>query len=367
MRKRSRGFTLIELLVVIAIIGVLIALLLPAVQSAREAARRSQCVNNLKQIGLAYHNYLDANGGTVPPVIIDFLGDPDPVNSPPVQTQSAQARLLPFMEQSVIYNSINWDVPARYSGTGRNDGSVVWDQVQATAITSEIKGFLCPSDANPGNSGTVNVGGIARKIISGNYPANIGLNRHLNNWTMNGPGFVSSRWDGAFPVIQLASFTDGTSNTVIFSEWVKGIGNDRGKDGLSEIYQAGFNSDRHLADVQSNTMTLFAAEYDNAQLCQRQGLIRDFHWKGEWWLQGVKQVYSHTQVPNRRACTYGNIGAFGGRADINMVPASSNHPGGVNALFGDGSVKFIKSTINFQAWYGLATPDGGELLSNDQY
>jgi prepilin-type N-terminal cleavage/methylation domain-containing protein/prepilin-type processing-associated H-X9-DG protein len=368
MSMRKRGFTLIELLVVIAIIGVLIALLLPAVQSAREAARRSQCVNNLKQIGLAYHNYLDANGGTVPPVFIDFLGSPDPVNSPPVQTQSIHARLLPFLEQSVVANSINFDVSARWGGTGWNNGTQPWDFIQATALTTEIKAFLCPSDANPGNTGTQALGlGVVKRIASDNYPANIGLNRRLNNWTMNGPGFMSSRWDGAFPVIQLSSFTDGMSNTVIFSEWVKGVGTGNGKDGLSEVYQAGFNSDRHLADIQSNTMTLFAAEWDNAQLCQRQGIVRDFHWKGEWWIEGLKHVYSHTQVPNRRACSYGDIGAFGGRADINMVNASSNHPGGVNALFGDGSVKFIKSTINFQAWYGLATPDGGELLSSDQY
>jgi prepilin-type N-terminal cleavage/methylation domain-containing protein/prepilin-type processing-associated H-X9-DG protein len=367
MSKR-RGFTLIELLVVIAIIGVLIALLLPAVQSAREAARRSQCTNNLKQIGLAYHNYMDANGGTVPPVFIDFIdGRSGPLPDPPVQTYSIQTRLLPYMEQTVIYNAINLDLPSRWGGVGWNDGTQTYDWIQATAITAEIKSFLCPSDGNPGVTGSITVNNVARRISANNYPANIGLNRHINAWQMNGPGFVASRWDGAFPVVNLSSFTDGTSNTVIFSEWVKGVGNDRGKDGLGQTYRAGFDSSRHEGDVASGALTLFNAEWDNAQLCQRQGLTRDWHWKGEWWIQGDRQMYSHTQTPNRRACGYGNIGATGGRGDITMIPASSNHPGGVNALFGDGSVKFIKSTINFNAWYGLATPNGGEVVGADQF
>ncbi len=373
MLKR-RGFTLIELLVVIAIIGVLIALLLPAVQSAREAARRSQCTNNLKQIGLAYHNYLDASGGTVPPVFVDYL-QPD---NQAVQTHSAQTRLLPFMEQTVIYNAINFDIPSRWGGTGwcctggipdPPDGASggPWGVIQMTALTAEIKSFLCPSDPNPGVTGSMGFGNGRRRVGANNYPINIGLNRHINAWRMNGPGFVASRWDGAFPVVNLSTFTDGTSNTVIFSEWVKGVANGSGKDGLGQTYRAGFDSSRHEGDVASGAWTLFNAEWDNAQLCQRQGLTRDWHWKGEWWIEGDRQMYSHTQTPNRRACGYGNIGATGGRGDITMIPASSNHPGGVNALFGDGSVKFIKSTINFNAWYGLATPDGGEIVGASDF
>jgi prepilin-type N-terminal cleavage/methylation domain-containing protein/prepilin-type processing-associated H-X9-DG protein len=371
MSKR-RGFTLIELLVVIAIIGVLIALLLPAVQSAREAARRSQCVNNLKQIGLAYHNYMDSNGGTVPLIFNDYLQPDNTV----VQTYSIQTRLLPFMEQTVVFNAINVDLPSRWGGTGwcctgagnppDNAAGGPWAIIQMTALVTEVKSFLCPSDANPGASGTMGWT-VAKRVGSNSYPANIGLNRHMNQWRMNGPGFVSSRWDGAFPVINLSTFTDGTSNTVIFSEWIKGVATGNGKDGLGQTYRAGFDSDRHMADVASGTLTLFAAEWDNAQLCQRQGITRDWHWKGEWWIEGDRQMYSHTQTPNRRACGYGNIGATGGRGDITMIPASSNHPGGVNALFGDGSVKFIKSTINFNTWYGLATPDGGELISSSDY
>src|SRR5436305_7191912 len=124
--SRRRGFTLIELLVVIAIIGVLISLLLPAVQSAREAARRSQCTNNLKQIGLAYHNYLSANGDVVPPVFVDYLGSPDPPTAPPSQTHSSQARLLPYLEQTNTYNSLNFAFSSRWGGTGLGPGNTGW-------------------------------------------------------------------------------------------------------------------------------------------------------------------------------------------------------------------------------------------------
>ena len=122
---RRRGFTLIELLVVVAIIGILIALLLPAVQAAREAARRSQCTNNLKQIGLAIHNYASANADTFPMLMVDFNRDPisGSLILPPVQTQSIQSRLLPFLEQMQAYNSINWALPARWSGVG-NGGTI---------------------------------------------------------------------------------------------------------------------------------------------------------------------------------------------------------------------------------------------------
>jgi prepilin-type N-terminal cleavage/methylation domain-containing protein/prepilin-type processing-associated H-X9-DG protein len=360
--SRRRAFTLIELLVVIAIIGVLIALLLPAVQAAREAARRSQCVNNLKQIALAIHNYASSNGETLPPHYVD-----DPWNGNLNQSQSLQARILPYVEQTIAYNAINWDIPSRWgpgdAGGNYNDdgGGDLWGAIQHTVITMEIKSYLCPSDPNPGNLnvlGWTNIQGGVKRVGTSNYPNNIGLNRHHNTWAMNGPGWIATTWDGVLkPTVTLATFVDGTSNTAILSEWVKGPANlDR--DGLGQVYQSGINSDTFSGQLYSDWLA--------AQACQRNGLTRDWGWKGEWWIQGDRNNYSHTQTPNRRSCNYADVGVDG-RGTITMMSASSLHPGGVNVAFMDGSVKFIKNSINFKTWYAIGTPNNNEVVSQDDF
>jgi len=351
---RRKGFTLIELLVVIAIIGVLIALLLPAVQAAREAARRSQCTNNLKQIGLAFHNYLSSNGDTTPPVSIDPICN----GCPESQNYSQLARLLPYMEQQPVYNSINFNWPSRWGAP--NNGAAGPNPpdnasggsgaiINMTAVTAQISVFLCPSDPNPGGSGTMIVNGLSKLVGNFNYPSNIGLNRQLNNWRTNGPTYIASNWDGAFPTVTLASFVDGTSNTAIFSEWVKGpaVGSPW-KDGLGGVYNT-----TYIAG------TPVIGDWIMAQNCQNNGTQQNWGWKGEWWIYGGSSIYSHTQPPNRRACVFGGVD---GRGTWTMVGASSQHPGGVNTLFGDGSVKFIKSTVNYLTWYAVATPNGNEVI-----
>jgi prepilin-type N-terminal cleavage/methylation domain-containing protein/prepilin-type processing-associated H-X9-DG protein len=363
MSRSRRGFTLIELLVVIAIIGVLIALLLPAVQAAREAARRSQCVNNLKQLALAVHNYAQQNGETLPPHFVD-----DPWNGNLNQSQSLQARILPFIEQMPTYNAINWDIPSRWGppdgGGNYNDdgGGDLWGQIQHTAITIEVKTFLCPSDPNPGVTGVLGWNNFnVRRIGASNYPNNIGLNRHLSGWAFNGPGWIATTWDGVLkPTVTMATFVDGTNNTAIFSEWVKGGAVDPSiaRDGLGMVYSSPQNSDAFTGQLY--------ADWLHAQACQNNGLTRNWNWKGEWWIQGDRNQYSHTQPPNRRSCFYANIG-LDGRGTITMMSASSLHPGGVNVAFGDGSVKFIKSTVNYKAWYAIATPNGGEVVSQDEF
>jgi prepilin-type N-terminal cleavage/methylation domain-containing protein/prepilin-type processing-associated H-X9-DG protein len=369
MTRRDRGFTLIELLVVIGIITILIALLLPAVQSARESARRTQCTNNLKQIGLAIQNYVSAKDA-LPPVSVDqertSAGMPIPQ---PHQNWSQHARLLPFLEQAPLYDAINWSFGARWS-----DGDAVYidrnppdnatggrDSIpQMTVLTMKVAAFLCPSDDNPGSSGTFLVGGVNKLVGASNYPCNIGLNRRITRWQLNGPNYVASNWDNTVnATTNLASFTDGTSMTIIFSEWIKGqaVPTGSSKNGLLEVYNLGQNSD------------FFRTDYQFMQLCNTVPITnanQQWQWKGEWWGYGPTMIYSHTQTPNRTSCVYHDINQDG-RGTITMIGASSNHPGGVNVLFMDGSVRFIRSTVNYQAWYALATPTSGEPIDSRSY
>jgi len=375
MIRMRRGFTLIELLVVIAIIAVLIALLLPAVQAAREAARRAQCTNNLKQIGLAMHNYVSAQT-TVPPHNTDWNTNPPLV---PGQNFSQLARLLPYMEQQAAFNAINWTFGARwnynYAGGDNNppDGASggSYSLFQMTVLVMQISTFLCPSDTAPGSSGTFLINGQSRLVGSHNYVTNIGLNRRINgapvtgsgtagNWQENGPTYIASTWDGiAIRQINMASFTDGTSNTAVFSEWVKGPATGLpGKNGLGMVYNfpGGQTAHSYSTDVQY----LQACQVNLANPSQ------NWSWKGEWWAMAGSSQYAHTLTPNRLACEYSDIGQDA-RGTITGVGASSNHPGGVNVLFMDGTVRFVKSTVNYVPWYAIATPDAGETISSDAF
>ena len=207
----------------------------------------------------------------------------------------------------------------------------------------------------------------ANKLVgASNYACNIGLNRRITggrpdySWELNGPNYVASNWDNTVnATTDMATFTDGTSNTAIFSEWIKGQGVPTGRahNGLSEVYNLGENSNFYSTDHQ------FALLCDTVPITSAN---QQWQWKGEWWGYGATMIYSHTQTPNRTSCVYHDINQDG-RGTITMVGASSNHPGGVNVLFMDGSVHFIKNSVNYLAWYAIATPHGNESVSSNSY
>jgi len=366
MKKRlpRSGFTLIELLVVIAIIAVLIALLLPAVQAAREAARRAQCVNNLKQLGLAIHNYHSTNDG-LPPGGQSFSGG-DGGGRPALgwvhgpQNFSMKSRILPYMEQQPLFNTINFMVTAApWIPTPNSPSAPIVDGtwINSTAAVTKIIAFICPSDSN--DAGLNNNGGNNSpqgKSIS--YANNLGLNRYNNNWAMNGPSYMQGN-DCCFTrPLSFASVTDGTSNTVMFSEWVKGKGfNVSG--GLNAVYQNG-------PGVTAVTMTTMGVQANLALavLCQNTPFNPSNTWdyKGEAWISeesGRGGGYFHIQTPNRKSCNC--------CGHDTIIGASSYHSGGVNVTMLDGSVKFIKDTVNPVAWYALSTIDWGETIDANSY
>jgi prepilin-type N-terminal cleavage/methylation domain-containing protein/prepilin-type processing-associated H-X9-DG protein len=321
LSKVGRGFTLVELLVVIAIIAVLIALLLPAVQAARESARRVQCVNNLKQLGLAVHNYASVGGALPPTGMSGGLNRND---------FSMKARLLPHLEQNAAYNALNMSF-----GHGH---------VTNTTIQNlKLSGFLCPSDDNEPN------------VTSGNtnYPNNLGTTRYLNGSKFDGPAYLVGN-SGVGPLMTVSRIRDGMSNTVIFSEWV--MGEEKGAqsiDGPNIVYEN---------DIATTTAPLTQI----ARACES-ATVRQWDNKGEVWLYqgtGCGGGYSHIMTPNKKACWYGKTGT---PADATIIGASSFHTGGVNVGMLDGSVKFVKDSVAPSTWWALSTYAGKEVLSTDSF
>ena len=358
--SRRRGFTLIELLVVISIIGVLIALLLPAVQMAREAARRAQCTNNLKQIGLAVHNYISTYD-TLPP---SGSRDSDPGglqrapwNGGNGSRQNAYAmkmRVMSYMEQAVLFDATNFSLDPSW-----NQG---WELANTTTRNIKLSSLICPSDIKPGNLNNAG-NGNPDAGMSSNYCNNVGNNRRFNGWVPDGPAYFPG-WDTQIrATVTLANISDGTNNTAVFSEWVKGDGMSPtdAKDGLGMTYVL------PGLDPQMNLGTGISGEYLNATTCTQRALTREFSWKGERWIcqdPGRGGFYSHSQQPNRRSCSYWG-GGIGSDTFETMLSAGSSHPGGVVVLFLDGSVRFVKTTVNYNTWHSIGTKDGGEVVSMD--
>jgi prepilin-type N-terminal cleavage/methylation domain-containing protein/prepilin-type processing-associated H-X9-DG protein len=400
MSSSRRGFTLIELLVVIAIIAVLIALLLPAVQSAREAARRAQCINNLKQIALAAHNYHSATDAFPTMYVIYSINNG--LNT--AQTQSPLARMLPYLEQSAIYNSINFSVSARW---GAGDGDIVgnyngstadcdsWGLINATAAGNQVTSFLCPSDTDLSNLTyfIYTPGGNQQLVGRHNYPMNGGTNPYSlgglggNGMTYvptfaasvkgasgygkstpemcNGGGFGGLAGGNFEQTVSISSITDGTSNTAAFSEWIRGDGSNpfitlpKPSLGLILRMTKGVGA---FAPGPGINVNLLAQQNCNQAVIA----TTTYTWKGDWWV-GDLFSYSHTGPPNSRSCWYADVPGRPYAGIASVVSSSSRHPGGSNTAFADGSVKFIKSTVDISTWNALGTRNGGEVISSDAY
>jgi prepilin-type N-terminal cleavage/methylation domain-containing protein/prepilin-type processing-associated H-X9-DG protein len=366
---RRRGFTLIELLVVIAIIAVLIALLLPAVQAAREAARRAQCTNNLKQLGLAMHNYHSATG-VFPPGGINTSNLTGQVTGG-WGSWSAHAMMLPYMEQQAIYNSINFNIAT--------DGNNNEANFRSTATGTIISGFQCPS--SPLFAGTDNWG---RRAAGNNYFVSVGST--LNQYAPNGPsGYLagSAPPNGPFqvdgPSFSTRDIIDGTSNTIAIGEWRSGDNNaniisvpqdiivvgslPNGASQGSALLNLPFGGAGINTWLQNCAGTATSTMGDTTGSLQRSNL-------GDRWDEGI---FGHTvgnvvAPPNSNYpnCFF-NYGGGDNDGGYGTFGLSSYHSGGANVAFADGSVRFLKTSINQVTLWGLGSRSQGEVISSDAY
>jgi prepilin-type N-terminal cleavage/methylation domain-containing protein/prepilin-type processing-associated H-X9-DG protein len=366
-----RGFTLIELLVVIAIIAVLIALLLPAVQSAREAARRAQCSNNLKQIGLGMHNY-HTSIGTFPlgGTYAYFTG----YGNQGWGSWSAQALMLSYLEQVPLYNSANfsWVVGG---GQGFN--------INSTVSETLLNIFVCPSDGISPVKASGVWGSAASQSCwqwtgtTNNYLASMGTTtKYGGPGTPPLPGYDCS---GVFtqggPSYGLQAITDGSSNTIAFGESLVGDGTIetvKWRDGpvvapkalAGVLFDISTNPTGVLTDLQICATGLMAQTTTGAGSQNQKG----FRWaqdSGGFALFNTIVPPSSTTYPFAW-CKMGHSSGSNA-SDGEYQCTSSNHPGGCNFLLADGSVRFLKSSIAIKTYWALGTKAGGEVVSSDSY
>jgi len=374
------AFTLVELLVVIAIIGMLIALLLPAVQAAREAARRMQCMNHMRQLGIAIHNH-ESFRGEIPAALTareltraefdaEFPQWAGATNFPYLWSWSALAELTPFLEQTAVHNSMNLDYPTFDPSPTANPpwGITLPNRF---AFGTRVGLFLCPSD-------------VQRPVIDSVYgvatpgPTNYVFSAGTGT-TRLGRSFYGSLWhtDGAFMVQQrlpFGAFSDGLSNTVFASESILGHGTarlvgaaNRPTDEHAYRLHYAWVDSRGGADVATAGLT--------EALCNAVVEWNNAYPRGFTWTTGEYRTgsYNHFMTPNARIldCIANEFDmselAVGNMRHMNTSlgfrAARSWHPGGVNVMLGDGSARFVADSIALEVWRAVATRAGGESSS----
>jgi prepilin-type N-terminal cleavage/methylation domain-containing protein/prepilin-type processing-associated H-X9-DG protein len=359
MLKR-KGFTLIELLVVIAIIAILIGLLLPAVQKVREAAARIKCSNNLKQFGLAAHNYESTNG-YLPPRQHTVVY-PHPSTGVPTTYSSGaplQALLLPYFEQGNKFNQFNMNYNVN-SDAPLHSGIPPLTGANSAARSGDVQIFLCPSD---GASQTYF--GAGRQ----NYFGSLGTVADYRGGSAVG---VNNAGDGIFSIpnptpgqmmkgLPILSMTDGTSNTVMFAEIIRSDIPYNAPSGVRDhatiIINSG-NTGWNEIDGTTIPMCMTGASWSSS-----------IKYTGQQYYRNLPSnfVFTHTLPVNwNRKVSTGQKYSCGNTNFASMhISAASFHSGGANACMGDGSVRFVRDSIAYPTWRAMGTKAGGEVASND--
>jgi len=348
MVRRQRGFTLVELLVVIAIIGVMVGLLLPAVQAAREAARRMSCSNNLKQLGLAFHNYHDTyrklpHGSS--PLMGDYNGTFVTANSN-WHGYSPHTMILPFIEQQSLFDQFTF-TSAHSSNTIAPPAAIA----PLELARNQISGFLCPSDKDfpdAGRRGWVN------------YAVNFGSNTGWRGDIINANGMFVLNFTRNFKDV-----LDGLSNTIMIGEYVKG-------DNNSTVFDLR-NGDVVRSQPFGPMPTVFRLTNGVASPTQAEleaygaqclgGTGNHISGAGNRWSAPGQYLTAFNTLapPNWRfpACMSGGGGAGDSQG---LFPARSRHAGGVQVTLGDASVRFMTDSVNLIIYQSLGTIDGGEPI-----